>query len=174
MKHSDKRRTNLNYNEARVKSVKQSDKSSDQYDSLAGEWNYVPGLQISEEPACASLLQDKAHRPVAASASEKHAANDTTASAKEASGATYLHTSHTWRSCAAVVFCWRCGVRFTRRGEGVPKSASQRVTQQCQGDAAIKQGKLCRLRKGQHPETGKWMAPVIKADLAGLVDPAVR
>jgi len=70
-------------------------------------------------------------------------------------------------------------LRFTRKGEGVPKLANQQVTWQCQGDVGTmplhpRKAKLYRLRKGYHPDTGKWMAPVIRADLAGLMDPAVQ
>ena len=124
-------------------------------------WSWQPRLTLQEE---------RNFRPGPQEESPRVEATDAAIVAK---GPMSLHSSHSWRTCGVIVFCWQCGLYLTRKEDmGVPKTAKQGVSQPCPGAAHKPQGKLCRLRKGHHPQTGKYVGPVTKAALDGLTKDA--
>ena len=82
------------------------------------------------------------------------------ASAKKQDVPAGAHESHDLRFAGDLTFCNNCA-RYTtvRLADGRPKPVRMLLVK-CPGRMEKPTGQLGRMRKGNHPTTGKWMGPV--------------
>ena len=76
------------------------------------------------------------------------------------------HVSHNLKACSVILFCWTCGAQTTLKDTNRLSltKKDKKLSEKCPGEAQKLQGKLCRMRKGHHPQTGKFAGPVQRAE----------
>ena len=69
--------------------------------------------------------------------------------------------SHDVRIAGSIGFCFACGAYATLAKDRSPK-IRKGLLQKCPFEPAQAKGQLCRLKKGRHPTSGKYVGPVRK------------